>query len=49
MAETGDSDEPSETCDRCGELLDDELMDDIEDGVGCVEIWRHLSENRDEE
>ncbi|ELY84371.1 hypothetical protein [Natrinema altunense] len=49
MAETGDSDEPSEACDRCDDAIDDELIDDIDDGAGCVEIWRHLSEGRDEE
>ncbi|WP_222920206.1 hypothetical protein [Natrinema sp. SYSU A 869] len=49
MAETSDSDESSETCERPGEATDEELIDDIDDGVGCVEIWQHLSEGRDEE
>lgn len=31
---------------------DDELeaghLDDVEDGVGCTEIWEHLSESRED-
>jgi hypothetical protein len=31
----------------CEEEQDD-LLDDIEDGAGCTEIWEHLSERRNQ-
>ncbi|WP_408959702.1 hypothetical protein [Natrinema sp. 74] len=49
MAETSDSDEQSETSDRADEAADEERLDDIDDGAGCVEIWSHLTENREED
>lgn len=31
------------------ESVDTDHLDDIEDGSGCTEIWKHLSDERDEE
>jgi hypothetical protein len=28
---------------------DAEHLDDVEDGCGCVELWEHTSEHREEE
>lgn len=31
-----------------GETDDDEHLDDVPDGAGCVEIWEKISEARDD-
>jgi hypothetical protein len=28
---------------------DDEHLDDVADGCGCVEVWEHMSERRAQE
>jgi len=28
---------------------DDEHLSDVTDGIGCVEVWEHLSEQRSED
>lgn len=48
MVETSDSNAESETDDRSDEETDEGLLDDVDDGAGCVEIWSHVSESRDE-
>ncbi|MGQ3413768.1 hypothetical protein [Natrinema versiforme] len=48
MADTSDTTEETEPTDQADEA-DDELVDDLRDGAGCVEIWKHLSERRDDE
>lgn len=48
MVETSDADDPSEPNDRTDDA-DEDRLEDIDDGIGCVEIWNHLSEDRDEE
>ena len=34
-------------CDETGPTVDDHLAD-VEDGCGCVGIWTHMSEHRDD-
>lgn len=48
MVETSDSNDQSETNDRSDEPIDEDRLDDVDDGAGCVEIWCHLSDDRDE-
>jgi hypothetical protein len=54
MTETGDS-EGGPVCETSEESLteseepDDEHLEDLPVGSGCVEVWEHLSENREDD
>lgn len=56
MTETGESEdtggavcETSEESATEAEDPDDEHLEDIPVGSGCVEVWEHLSESREDE
>jgi len=47
--ETETTEQVAKTDEKRDERADDEHLSDVTDGIGCVEVWEHLSEKRAED
>ncbi|ACV10366.1 hypothetical protein Huta_0178 [Halorhabdus utahensis DSM 12940] len=48
MSDMRQSTADEETTEDAAQSIEDDHLEDVEDGCGCAEVWEHLSEQRED-